>query len=81
MRAEELLGEAETIFRVRGDRYSLAQCAWEFGILRVAQGCGNEAILHFKSAQIIYQELQIDLLAGECRDMIRKLEFTIPPQL
>jgi len=55
--AEELFGEAETINRVRDNRSGLALCAHQLGVIRSDQGRRREAIIQFKSAQLLHEEV------------------------
>jgi len=81
--AEEILADGERLFTDIDDRLGLANCALEFGYLRIDQGRPELAIAHFKSAYRLYREfemyLYLYLYAEECRESIEKLEVTVVP--
>ena len=77
--AEQLLNKAETIYSERCDRIGLANCAWDFGYLRIDQGRRDQAIAHFKLAHHLYETLRMNLDAEDCRKRIEMLKPTFLP--
>ena len=72
--AEKLLGESEEIYRNTDNRLGLANCMVEYGHLRHSQGNLKEAIVCFKSAHQLFEELNIQRLVRNCREWIEGLQ-------
>jgi len=77
--AEELLEDAEKLFMDEGNRQSLALCTASFGRLRIDQGLLEQAIAHFKSAYLLYEEIKLHDDAEQCRKAIERLDSTVLP--
>jgi len=77
--AEQLLSKAETIYSDRCHRIGLANCAGDFGYLRIDQGRRDQAIAHFKSAHHLYKTLGMNLDAEDCGKRIEMLKHTPLP--
>jgi len=75
--AEELIADAERIFMDSGDRNGLAFCAASFGDLRIDQGRPEQAIAHFKSAYLLFEEIKMHSDAEYYREAIERLESTV----
>ena len=75
--AEKLLGEAEAYYNETGDRKGLARCLEEFGKMRHGQERYDEAITCFDSARLLYEAVQMQQWADECRKWVERLQSTV----
>jgi len=75
--AEQLLGEAAVLYNKRGQQRGFAACEKQFGFLRYSQGRLDEAITHFDSAWRLYESLDVQSEADECRTWVEWLNSTV----
>ena len=75
--SEQLLDEAEMGYRDSGDRHGLVECVLELGRLRGDQGRWEDAIACFKSAQSLFEELEMLEKARDCCVLSLMLELTL----
>jgi len=78
MLAEQLLGEAEDIFKDLNDRLGLAGCTYELGKLRDRQGRRDEAATCFKQALRCYEDLKLEERIQVCQKTIEIMEKDAP---
>jgi len=71
--AEQYLEEAQLIYRTTGDLLGLAHCAAQFGHLRHQQEREEEALVQFKLASRIFDELKLQTEVQQCQYWINLL--------
>jgi len=72
--AEQYLEEAQLIYRTIGNLLGLADCAEQFGYLRHQQERKGDALVQFKLASRIFEQLQLETKVKRCQSRIHVLE-------